>query len=182
MSNIDVKELRKLAANATPGKWWIDSHGEALVAFTDDGMKTVLKPEHLREKAHRDENTGSLSYWPNDSDASWIAAAQPNNIIPLLDQLEALTAENAVIRIAIDQTIGWQESTDPKNTESTRLLTAIKTPATDAAIAEIESVGAEKMFNLVEPAVRNFCNPVTARLVLEELAILATDLRAGRKG
>ncbi len=54
--------------------------------------------------------------------------------------------------------------------------------STDAAIAEIESVGAEKMFNLVEPAVRNFSNPQVTRLVLEELAILATDLRAGRKG
>lgn len=54
--------LRSLAKNATPGKWWIDSHGEALVAFTDEGIETVLKPEHLREKAHRDENTGGLSY------------------------------------------------------------------------------------------------------------------------
>lgn len=56
------------------------------------------------------------------------------------------------------------------------------TEDTDAAIAEIESVGAEKMFNLVEPAVRNFCHPQATRLVLEELAILAANLRAGRKG
>lgn len=84
-----IDRLRSLAKTATPGKWWIDSHGEALVAFTDEGMKTVLKPEHLREKAHRDESTGGLSYWPNDSDASWIAAAQPQNIIALLDRLEA---------------------------------------------------------------------------------------------
>lgn len=84
-----IERLRALAKTATSGRWWIDSHGETLVAFTDEGIETVLKPEHLREKAHRDENTGGLSYWPNDSDASWIAAAQPQNIIVLLDQLEA---------------------------------------------------------------------------------------------
>jgi len=53
---------------------------------------------------------------------------------------------------------------------------------TDAAIADIESVGAEKMFNLVEPAVRNFCNPVTTGFIIEELVSLAANLRAGRKG
>lgn len=55
-------------------------------------------------------------------------------------------------------------------------------PNTDAAIAEIESVGAEKMFNMVEPAVRNFCNPVVTGFVIEELESLAANLRAGRNG
>jgi len=53
---------------------------------------------------------------------------------------------------------------------------------TDAAIAEIESVGAEKMFNLVEPAVRNFCNPEVTGFIISELESLAANLRAGRKG
>lgn len=59
---------------------------------------------------------------------------------------------------------------------------AIQTPATDAAIAEIESVGAEKMFNLVEPAVRNFCNSLVTVFIIEELESLAANLRAGSNG
>lgn len=80
--------LRAIAKTATPGKWLIDSHGGALVALSHERIRTVLKPERLREKPYRDENTGDPSYWPNDSDASWIAAAQPQNIIALLDQLK----------------------------------------------------------------------------------------------
>lgn len=85
-----IAELRELSKKVSQGKWWMDSHGEALVCFSQDrDIQIILKPEHLREKAHRDENTGGLSYWPNDSDASWIVATQPKNILSLLDQLEA---------------------------------------------------------------------------------------------
>lgn len=66
--------------------------------------------------------------------------------------------------------------------EDLGIIHSMKAPETDHLLSYYEALGADKMFNLVEPAVRNFCNPVTARLVLEELAILATDLRAGRKG
>lgn len=84
---------------------------------------------------------------------------------------------------------GLMESTGDRNrypspirdlvSEATRPM---ETLTTDAAIAEIESVGAEKMLNLVEPAVRNFCNPVTTGFIIEELESLAANLRAGRKG
>ena len=56
------------------------------------------------------------------------------------------------------------------------------TEDTDAAIAEIESVGAEKMFTLAERALRNFCNPAVTELAIEELGSLASNLLDGRKG
>lgn len=62
------------------------------------------------------------------------------------------------------------------------VIHSLKAQETDHLLAYYKAQGAEKMFNLVEPAVRNFCNPQVTRLVLEELAILATDLRDGRKG
>lgn len=51
----------------------------------------------------------------------------------------ALAAENAEMRSSIDATIGWQESTDPENGESVRMLVDIKTPATDSFMAEVRA-------------------------------------------
>ncbi|EPN9190286.1 hypothetical protein ACT4TS_000085 [Enterobacter roggenkampii] len=51
----------------------------------------------------------------------------------------ALAAENAGLKSAIDATIGWQQSTDPENVESVRMLVDIKTPATDAFLAEVRA-------------------------------------------
>ncbi|MQI37657.1 ead/Ea22-like family protein, partial [Escherichia coli] len=31
MSKIDYQALREAAEKATPGNWWIDSHGQAMV-------------------------------------------------------------------------------------------------------------------------------------------------------
>lgn len=50
-----------------------------------------------------------------------------------------MAAENAEMRSSIDATIGWQESTDPENGESVRMLVDIKTPATDAFLAEMRA-------------------------------------------
>ncbi|EPL3433822.1 hypothetical protein QBC30_000793 [Citrobacter freundii] len=54
-----------------------------------------------------------------------------------------LAAENAEMRSSIDATIGWQESTDPENGESVRMLVDIKTPATDAFLAEVRASAVE---------------------------------------
>lgn len=51
----------------------------------------------------------------------------------------ALAAENAGLKAAFDATIGWQQSTDPVNVESVRMLVDIKTPATDAFLAEVRA-------------------------------------------
>ncbi|ECP0323821.1 hypothetical protein R5D80_001204 [Salmonella enterica] len=61
----------------------------------------------------------------------------------LEEKCAALAAENAGLKAAIDSTIGWQQSTDPVNVESVRMLVDIETPATDAFLAEVRAQGVE---------------------------------------
>ncbi|WP_436895732.1 hypothetical protein [Enterobacter hormaechei] len=60
-----------------------------------------------------------------------------------LARSNALAAENAGLKSAIDATIGWQQSTDPENVESVRMLVDVKTPVTDAFLAEVRAQGVE---------------------------------------
>lgn len=85
------KQLRELAEKATPGPWWIDSHGHRMSA--DGGLETVFIASEKMGEAKRHPETGNLSHWPNDWDASFIAAANPATILTLLDENEALQAE-----------------------------------------------------------------------------------------
>ncbi|HHU0617011.1 TPA: hypothetical protein ACT91T_003891 [Enterobacter hormaechei subsp. xiangfangensis] len=55
------------------------------------------------------------------------------------NEAAALAAENAGIKAAIDATIRWQQSTDPENVESVRMLVDVKTPATDVFLAEMRA-------------------------------------------
>lgn len=84
----------------------------------------------------------------------WAADATINNLeLKITDMAEQLAnaeskcrelaAENAEMRSSIDATIGWQESTDTENGESVRMLVDIKTPATDAFLAEVRAQGVE---------------------------------------
>lgn len=82
--------LRAIAEKATPGDWWIDSHGHRMSA--DDGMTTVFIADNRAGPATRHPETGNLSHWPNDWDASFIATACPQNILALLDRLDELEA------------------------------------------------------------------------------------------
>ncbi|HIC7932410.1 TPA: hypothetical protein ACW7MP_003730 [Enterobacter hormaechei] len=59
------------------------------------------------------------------------------------NEAAALAAENAGIKAAIDATIRWQQSIDPENVESVRMLVDVKTPATDAFLAEVRAQGVE---------------------------------------
>ncbi|EOI3584954.1 hypothetical protein [Enterobacter hormaechei] len=59
------------------------------------------------------------------------------------NEAAALAAENAGIKAAIDATIRWQQSTDPENVESVRMLVDVKTPATDAFLAEVRAQDVE---------------------------------------
>lgn len=61
-----------------------------------------------------------------------------------------LAAENAEMRSSIDATIGCQESTDPENGESVRMLVDIKTPATDAFLAEVTQEAVEPLKKEIE--------------------------------
>ena len=60
-----------------------------------------------------------------------------------LARSNALAAENAGLKAAINATIGWQQSTDPVNVESVRMLVDIKTPATEVILAEVRAQGVE---------------------------------------
>lgn len=68
-----------------------------------------------------------------------------------IDNLEAkwaaLESENAGMKVAIDATIGWQQSTDPENVESVRMLLDLETPATDAFLAEVRAQGVDMARN-----------------------------------
>ncbi|OUE50304.1 hypothetical protein AZ012_004697 [Citrobacter amalonaticus] len=59
----------------------------------------------------------------------------------------ALAADNARLKSAIDATIEWQQSTDPENVESVRMLLNIKTTPTDAFLAEVLAQGRNEGIN-----------------------------------
>lgn len=88
MSKIDYQALREVAEKATPGNWWIDSHGQAMVSFIDNEVLEVFVTDNKRD-AVRHEDTGNLSRWRNDNDATFIATANPVTVMALLDELEA---------------------------------------------------------------------------------------------
>ena len=89
-------ELKKLAEKATPGPWWVDSHGHRF--STEDGMQTVFIAADKMGPATRHPETGNLSHWPNDWDASYIVNASPDKILELIATLSAVTAERDRLR------------------------------------------------------------------------------------
>lgn len=90
MSQYD--KLKELALVATQGEWWIDSHGHQLVSH--NGMKTeiIFTVSDTAMPAVRHEDTGNLSHWRNDNDASYIAAANPAAILELIARHDELLA------------------------------------------------------------------------------------------
>lgn len=88
MTPEQMAELRLLAEKATPGPWWIDSHGHRM--SSEDGMQTVFVTDSKMAPATRHKDTGNLSHWPNDWDASFIAAANPATVLWLLDHIVQL--------------------------------------------------------------------------------------------
>ena len=96
MSKIDYQALREAAEKATPGNWWIDSHGQAMVSFIDNEVLEVFVTDNKRD-AVRHEDTGNLSRWRNDNDATFIATANPVTVLALLDELE--TAEKRIAEL-----------------------------------------------------------------------------------
>lgn len=83
----DYTELKKLAEKASPGPWWVDSHGMTMMSMP--GLQVVFN--HPQQSvAVRNEDTGNLSHWRNDWDASYIAAANPAAVLALIAENEAL--------------------------------------------------------------------------------------------
>ena len=75
-------DLEMLANKATPEPWWIDSHGMTMMSLPD--LQVVFN--HPQQSvAVRNEETGNLSHWRNDWDASFIATANPQTRKPAND-------------------------------------------------------------------------------------------------
>ncbi|EAR3203757.1 hypothetical protein FXG44_20065 [Salmonella enterica] len=79
-----------------------------------------------------------------DNDKAMESLKQADAVVKLAhEKFSALAAENEGLKAAIDSTIGWQQSTDPVNVESVRMLVDIETPATDDFLAEVRAQGVE---------------------------------------
>lgn len=76
---------------------------------------------------------------PVQSESFCVDMVLASDYAELEEKFMALAAENAGLKAAIDSTIGWQQSTDPVNVESVRMLVDIETPATDAFLAEVQA-------------------------------------------
>lgn len=123
MSNIDKQALREAAEKATPGEWWIDSHGMAMVAHQNDNTFIVFVTDgEQMGRAIRHEDTGNLSHWRNDNDASFIAAANPATVLALLDELEALKLANAAQDDHINQQQDRIDLLEKGNNEAARQI------------------------------------------------------------
>ncbi|HHG9846674.1 TPA: hypothetical protein ACPY3K_003503 [Enterobacter hormaechei subsp. xiangfangensis] len=97
----------------------------------------------------------------------------------------ALAAENAGIKAAIDETIRWQQSTEPENVESVRMLVDVKTPATDAFLAEVRAQGVEQLAALAGNECQRYksVNGRAGWRKWKSIVILCTDFAAQlRKG
>lgn len=90
-----VAEIEALASKATPGQWWIDSHGHNMVSLDD--CQPIFSAKDLIKPAVRHPETGNLSHWPNDWDASYIATANPAKILALISRLRAAELDAARI-------------------------------------------------------------------------------------
>lgn len=126
MTQINYQALREAAEKATPGNWWIDSHGQAMVSFIDNEVLEVFVTDNKRD-AVRHEDTGNLSRWRNDNDATFIATANPATVLALLDELEAAEALNKHLELAIRKAEGCSEALRRK------------TEAAENRIAELEA-------------------------------------------
>lgn len=110
--------------------------------------------------------------------------ANPTGQFVTYSDYQKLVAENATMREAIDETIGWQESVDASNTESVRLLVALQTPSTDAAIAEIKASELDDLAISImgyAPVIESDEYHVY-EVIAKDVTDRAANLRAGRKG
>ena len=87
ISDEQLAELEDLCGKATQGKWWIDSHGVTMMAM--DSLEVVFTTPCDPKMAIRHPETGNLSNWRNDWDASYIATACPSKIQSLIARLRA---------------------------------------------------------------------------------------------
>jgi hypothetical protein len=83
-----ITNLEKLAKLATPGPWHIDSHGNTMVSFADTHVgEEIFTHDNSKQPVTRHKDTGNLSHWRNDNDATYIATANPHTILRLIERL-----------------------------------------------------------------------------------------------
>ncbi len=85
-----------------------------------------------------------------DNDKAMESMRQADAVVKRAHEKYAeMAAENEVMKSAIDATIGWQQSTDAENVESVRMLVGIKTPATDAFLAEVRARESKRVYESI---------------------------------
>ncbi|WP_435952685.1 hypothetical protein [Dryocola sp. BD626] len=94
----------------------------------------------------------------------------------LLKERDALVAENAALKVSEKELDDACQDMCDGEWES--IFT--ETPATDAALADIEARGVEKFISRIEWIVRNECNPgVTERLLVSLSEFAAENKKEG---
>ncbi|MFW9088241.1 ead/Ea22-like family protein, partial [Pseudomonas sp. P2758] len=114
----DYSELKRLAEKATPGPWWVDSHGMTMMSM--EKLEVVFN-HPAQGAAVRNEETGNLSHWRNDWDASYIATANPKTILALIAENETLTKIFADAPNLPDTDVEWLEKTRALEVERDQL-------------------------------------------------------------
>jgi len=109
---IDTKALRELAQKATPGPWLVET-------FTPELREICIKPEGAETKEiigclFRGKSTPVLSM----DDADYIAAANPEVVLALLDEIDRLRADNVSTSKLLNDAIDLVEK---KNSQLVRL-------------------------------------------------------------
>lgn len=88
---LDLEAIKARVDKATPGPWWIDSHGMACVSHAGETATVIfIIDRDQMGKARRQEN-GNLSAWPNDNDATLIANS-PTDLATLIAEVERLNS------------------------------------------------------------------------------------------
>ena len=82
MTDADIKRLKRLAKQATPGPWRVNMKGHSYHEVARVNDLEIAPP-----------NSVDLSHWTVD--AAYIAAASPDVVLALLDEIERLRAELA---------------------------------------------------------------------------------------
>ncbi len=86
MTDDDIKRLKRLAEQATPGPWRVNMKGHSYHEVARVNDLEIAPP-----------NSVDLSHWTVD--AAYIAAASPDVVLALLDEIERLRAAIDVISI-----------------------------------------------------------------------------------
>lgn len=87
--SVDSKRLRELAESATPGQWRWGEFSKERGGVQEHPMNLYAGEDRITPIIWLEPSSGWVTQWAN---SEWIAAANPQTILALLDQLAAVTA------------------------------------------------------------------------------------------